>query len=230
MDLPSILVVDDDPGIGPLLQSLFEIEGWETRTALTGENGLELFDAKLPDLTVLDIGLPGIDGFEVCRRITSRSSNPVIMLSARDAEDDKVKCLEIGADDYLTKPFKNKELVARVKVSFRHHQRGVHSAATATIAEGSITVDFRARQLKTDGRTIKLTGTECSLLAELLLNPGKVLEDSFLLKKVWGEQYGDEHNYLHVYINHLRSKIEPDPQNPKYILTIQGVGYKFANP
>lgn len=229
MENTSILIVDDDPYIINLLGDLFESEGWDTRSALTGEKALELFDKSVPDLTVLDIGLPGVDGYQVCREITARSISPVIMLSARDGMQDKVKCLQIGADDYVTKPFKTEELLARTKAALRRYQRGLHPSTNATFTSGAISIDFHSRRVKVHDQDIKLTRTEYSILQELALNAGNIVEDKYLLQRVWGPQFGKEREYLYVHINHLRSKIEPDPQNPKYIITVPGLGYMFRN-
>jgi DNA-binding response OmpR family regulator len=222
----SILIVDDDPSITELLKDTFELEGWGTRSALTGEKALELFDRDLPDLVVLDIGLPGMDGFQVCREITSRSVVPVMMLSARDGMEDKVTCLEMGADDYITKPFRTEELVARIKAIFRRYERSLNLQQT-TFADKRISMDFSARQIKIDDKEVKMTRTEYLLLQELVTNAGKVLDDRSLLQKVWGPQYLNQREYLYVYIGHLRAKIEPDIQNPRYIIRVQQMGYVF---
>jgi DNA-binding response OmpR family regulator len=226
VDHSTILIVDDDPAINELLKDTFEAEGWESNSALTGEKALELFDKHLPDLVVLDIGLPGKDGFQVCREMTGRSNVPVIMLSARDETQDKVKCLEIGADDYVTKPFKTGELVARIKAVFRRYDRSLDSQV-APFSDGWLSVNFRSRQVKVNGQEVKLSRTEFLLLQELVFNAGKVLDDRSLLQKVWGPKYENEREYLYVYIGHLRAKLERDVQNPQYIIRVQATGYIF---
>ena len=156
------------------------------------------------------------------------SLNPIIMLSARDGEQDKIKCLEMGADDYVTKPFKPLELLARIKAVFRRYERSLNSAAGSSFTNGDISIDFHSMQVRAHDQDIKLSRIEFALLRELALNSGNILDDKYLLHRVWGPQYGEERQYLYVYINHLRLKLEHDPQNPRNIITVPGLGYMFS--
>jgi len=176
---------------------------------------------------ILDIMMPKVDGFEVCQRLREWSQIPIIMLSARGDEEDKVKCLDLGADDYITKPFGVEELLARVKAVFRRTQAVGATLTRPAFTSGDLTINFVERRVTIADREVKLTPTEYNLLQELVLNAGKVLTHTHLLSKVWGPEYRDEREYLHVFIRRLRNKLEPDPTNPSYIITVPGVGYQF---
>ncbi|GAH26449.1 unnamed protein product, partial [marine sediment metagenome] len=224
---PRILVVDDEPGVIRALQASLEANGFEILTATDGSEALEVIDKELPDLLILDIIMPKMDGFEVCRRVRQRSEIPIIMLSARQSEEDKVQCLNLGSDDYISKPFSMNEVVARVKAVLRRTTRIDTTSAQPSFTCGSLTIDFAKRRVTIAGNEVRLTPTEFSLLQELTLNADKVLTHTHLLKTVWGPEYGQEREYLRVFVGRLRAKLEPNPLDPKYIVTVPGVGYKF---
>ncbi len=184
---------------------------------------------ELPDLVILDIMMPKMDGFEVCRRLREWSQIPTIMLSARGDETDKVKCLDLGADDYLTKPFGTRELLARVRAVLRRTEATKTVSTPPLFTSGDLRISFAQRQVTVAGKEVKLTPTEYSLLQEFVLNAGKTLTHSYLLDRVWGPEYRDEREYLHVFVHRLRTKLEPDATNPKYIMTVPGVGYRFRD-
>ncbi len=223
-----ILVVDDDPAISRLLCANLKARGYEVITAVDGEEALEMMDREIVNLIVLDIMMPGVDGVEVCRRIREWSRVPIIMLSARGDEKGKVNCLELGADDYLTKPFGVAELIARVKTALRHSNATQVAPTRSTFTSGNIEINFPTRRVTVDGTEVKLTPTEYSLLEQLVVNADKVLTHSMLLHRVWGEEYYSEKEYLRVFIGRLRKKVETNPENPKHIITVPGVGYHFA--
>jgi two-component system KDP operon response regulator KdpE len=184
---------------------------------------------ELPDLVILDIVMPKMDGFEVCRRLREWTQVPIIMLSAKGDESDKVKCLDLGADDYITKPFGKDELIARVRAVLRRAEAAATTSTKPSFACGDVRVNFASRQVTVAGNEVKLTPTEYTLLQELVLNASKVLTHTHLLNKVWGPEYRDEREYLHVFVRRLRSKLETDPTKPRYILTVPGVGYQFKD-
>jgi len=225
MRCPRVLVVDDDLAIIKFLRANLKAEGYETLTALDGNQALETVERELPDLVILDIMLPNIDGFELCQRFREWSQMPIIMLSARGDAEDKVKCLNLGADDYVSKPFSVNELTARVRAVFRRTQETT-APTQPSFSCGDLQIDFVRRKVTIAGEEIKLTPTEFSLLQELALNAGKVLTHTQLLHKAWGPEYMTERDYLHTFIGRLRAKIEPD-RAPKYITTVPGVGYQF---
>jgi len=196
---------------------------------MNGAEALQAFEMELPDLMVLDIMMPRMDGFDVCRRIREWSQVPIIMLSARGDEDDKVKCLDLGADDYITKPFGKDELIARVKAVMRRTESAAAVPTRPSFSSGDIDINFVRRQVTVAGKEVKLTPTEYNLLQEFVLNAGKVLTHTHLLNKVWGPEYREETQYLHVFVRRLRAKLEPDPTNPRYIVTVSGVGYQFKD-
>lgn len=222
-----ILVIDDELSIIKFLRANLEANDFEVLTAVNGAEGLETFEMEIPDLVILDIMMPKMDGFEVCRRVREWSQIPIIMLSARADEGDKVKCLDLGADDYVTKPFSAGELVARVKAVIRRVEAAV-TPSESSFVSGDLSVNFTKRRVSVSEKEVKLTPTEYSLLQELILNAGKVLTHTHLLNKVWGQEYIDDTQYLHVFVRRLRTKLEPDPLNPSYILTVPRVGYQFA--
>ena len=222
-----ILVVDDELSIIKLLRAKLTAESYEVLTAMNGAEALQTFETELPDLVILDIMMPKIDGFEVCRRLREWSQVPIIMLSARGDESDKVKCLDLGADDYLTKPFGASELISRVRAVLRRNKASATIPTQPSFASGDLEINFAQRRVAVAGTELKLTPTEYALLQELVLNAGKVLTHTHLLDKVWGLEYREDTQYLHVFVRRLRAKLEPDPANPKYITTVSGVGYQF---
>jgi len=229
MDKKRILVVDDDPAILRLLSTNLKARGYEVSTATNGEESMEAVRSDFVDLIILDIMMPKTDGVEVCRRIREWSDVPIIMLSARGDEKDKVNCLDLGADDYLTKPFGIAELIARVKTAFRHRGDPTVAPAQPSFTFNGMEINFAKRRVTVSGKEITLTPTEYSLLQHLAVNSDKVLTHSMILQSVWGTEYSSEKEYLRVFVGRLRRKLEPDPKNPKYIQTIPGVGYHLAS-
>jgi two-component system KDP operon response regulator KdpE len=228
MDKKRILIVDDDPAILRLLSTNLKARGYEVTTATDGEEALEAVQKDFIDLMILDLMMPKIDGIEVCRRIREWSDIPIIILSARGDENDKVKCLELGADDYLTKPFGIAELMARINTAFRHRGDAAVAPAQASFTCDGLEINFAKRRVTVNGREIALTPTEYSLLQQLAVNSDKVLTHTMLLQTVWGNEYSSEKEYLRVFVGRLRKKLEPNPKNPRYIQTIPGVGYHLS--
>ena len=227
---PRILIVDDEPGVIRALQAGLETHGFETLGVMDGGKALEVIDREQPDLLILDIIMPKMDGFEVCRRVRQCSEMPIIMLSARQSEEDKVRCLNLGSDDYISKPFGMNELIARVKAVLRRTTGIGTTSVQPSLTCGSLTIDFVKRRVTIAGNEVRLTRTEFSLLQELTLNADKVLTHTHLLKTVWGPEYGEEKEYLRVFIGRLRAKLELNPLDPKYIVTMPSIGYKFEAP
>jgi len=221
-----ILVIEDDPGILRALKTNLTRHGFEVETAETGGQALDSFSCRPPDLILLDLGLPDIDGTVVIQEVRARASTPIVVLSVRGAEHDKVTALDLGADDYLTKPFGVEELLARVRVALRH-AAGVASGTAAVFKTGDLEVDIEHRRVRVGAEEVHLTPTEYDLLKTFASQPDKVLTDRMLLRAVWGPEYGSEAHYLHVYVARLRRKIERDPQRPRYLLTEPGVGYRL---
>ncbi len=229
MEKTHILVVDDDPAILKLVYTNLKARDYKVTTAADGEEALEAVEKDFIDLIILDIMMPKLDGVEVCRRIREWSNVPIIVLSARGDEKDKVKCLELGADDYLTKPFGIAELMARIKTALRHGDTAKAAPAhPSTFTCGDLEINFAMRRVTINGNVVKLTPVEYSVLQHLVINVNKVLTHSMLLQSVWGNEYSSEKEYLRVFIGRLRKKLESDPKNPKYIQTVPGVGYHFA--
>ncbi len=224
-----ILVVDDEISIIKFLRANLKSMGYEVLAATDGAEALQTFEMELPDLVILDIMMPRMDGFEVCRRLREWSQIPIIMLSARGDETDKVKCLDLGADDYITKPFGTSELTARVKAVLRRTKAAATIPAQPSFTSGDLDINFARRQVTAAGKEVTLTPTEYNLLQELTSNAGKVLTHTHLLNRVWGLEYREEREYLHVFVRRLRAKLEPDPANPRYIMTVPGVGYQFKD-
>ena len=224
-----ILVVDDELNIIKFLRSNLEAGGFEVMAATDGALAINTFEKELPDLVILDIMMPKIDGFEVCRRLREWTQTPIIMLSARGDEGDKVKCLDLGADDYITKPFGAGELIARVNAVLRRSEVRANQPTGPAYTRDDLVINLAKRQVTVVGSEIKLTPTEYNLLQELVLNAGKVLTHTYLLNKVWGPEYREETEYLHVFARRLRLKLEPNPAVPKYLITVPGVGYQFQN-
>lgn len=222
-----VLVVDDEPAIVRALRTNLEGHGFRVDVAEDGASAVERFERFRPDVVLLDLNLPAIDGFGVIRAVRERGSTPIIILSARGAERDKVTALDLGADDFLTKPFGVDELLARVRVALRHVARP-DRGADAAFSTGDLRVDLERRVVTVREKPVHLTPTEYELLKALVANPDRVLTDRMLLQRVWGPEYGDESHYLHVYIARLRRKLEDDPQAPRYLITEPGVGYRLV--
>jgi two-component system KDP operon response regulator KdpE len=223
--LPSILVIEDEPQIRRLIRLTLESSGFRVDQAANGEEGLARFSTDSPEAIVLDLGLPDTDGIEVLKAIRTRSTVPVLILTVRSGEQDIILCLNAGADDYLMKPFRQGELVARVKAAIRHRQRPEEKGA---IVAGPLSVDLDARVVKRAGEIVKLTGTEYALLALFVRNAGRVLTHRYILEQVWGPACVEESQYTRVYVGQLRKKLEDDPSNPSLIITESGIGYRFA--
>lgn len=230
MPKEKILIVDDEARILRLVRSNLETQGYKVLTALDGESALTAAEMNDPDLIILDLMLPRLDGFEVCRRLREFSTVPIIVLTAKGEEVDKVKGLELGADDYLTKPFGIPELLARIKAVLRRTRVPPTQRLEPVFSLGDFSVNFAQRRVVANGRDVKLSPTEYKLLYELVTNAGRVVLHQDLLARVWGREYRDETEYLRVYIRYLRQKIEASPSAPKLILTEPGVGYRFAAP
>lgn len=218
-----ILVIDDDENLLKLIETALKREDWEVLTARDGAEGLRTAFSRQPDLIILDIMLPGMDGLETCRRLQELSSIPIIMLTALSSDTDVVKGLAVGADDYITKPFSLAELVARVRTCLRRSGGG--SAKSSVLVKGELTIDLARHKVSVKGKTIELTPTEFRLLSHLARNEGQVIPHRMLLEEVWGPEYSDQVDYLHLYIRYLRQKIEHDPSKPEIIKTERGVGY-----
>jgi two-component system KDP operon response regulator KdpE len=228
MEKKMILVVDDDPAILRLLSTNLKARGYGVITATDGDEALEAVQKDFVDLIILDIMMPRLDGVQVCRRIREWSDIPIIILSARGDENDKVKCLELGADDYLTKPFGIAELMARINTAFRHRGDAQAAPSQSVFKCDGLEINFAKRRVTIKGKPVTLTPTEYSLLQQLAVNSDKVLTHSMLLHSVWGNEYSSEKEYLRVFVGRLRRKLEPDPKHPRYIHTIPGVGYHLA--
>lgn len=223
---PHILVIDDELQIQRAVRTILTEKGFRVSTASRGEEGLTLAASTEPDIVILDLGLPDMDGVEVCTRLREWTQIPIIILSVRDSERDKVAALDKGADDYLTKPFGIEELLARVRVALRH-SAGRKGDQGKIIKAGALTIDLAWHIVKRGEDEVKLTGTEYKLLAYLASNHGRVLTHQSILTHVWGPADADHTEYLRVYMRQLRKKLEADPERPQYILTEPGIGYRF---
>lgn len=223
-----VLVVDDEPPILRAVRAYLTRRDFQVETAETGAQALDAYARRRPDLILLDLSLPDLDGCEVIRRVRDRGNTPIIVLSVRGAEQDKVAALDLGADDYLTKPFGVDELLARVRVALRHAARP-SSGSEAVFRTGALEVNLEQRRVKVAGEDVRLTPTEYDLLRTFIAYPNKVLTDRMLLQQVWGPEYGGESHYLHVYVARLRKKLEADPQRPRYLATEPGVGYRLLD-
>ncbi|HEX4906936.1 MAG TPA: response regulator [Acidimicrobiales bacterium] len=220
--MTSVLVVDDEPQIRRTLRSNLSARGYDVRLVATGEEALEAAADEAPDLVLLDLGLPGIDGVEVVRRLRATSGVPIVILTVRDGEADKIDALDAGADDYITKPFAIGELLARLRAALRR------AAPVATRVEtADFVVDLQARTVLANGTPVKLTPTEWHLVEVLTRNAGRLVTHHELLQEVWGPAYGRETNYLRVYMAQIRRKLEPEPSRPRHFITEPGVGYRF---
>lgn len=222
-----ILVIDDEPGILRAVQTNLGRHGFRVDTASSGKNGLEAYARSRPDLVLLDLGLPDMDGLEVIREIRQRSDTPIIVLSAREAERAKVAALDLGADDYLTKPFGVNELLARVRVALRHAARP-KVGTEPVVRLGQLEVDLERRTLSVSGVQVHLTPTEWDLMKLFTAHPDKVLTDHMIMDSVWGATYRAQAHSLHVYVARLRKKLEADPGARRHLITEAGVGYRFV--
>ena len=227
MSEATILVVDDEPQIRRVMRSTLSTHGYLITEAKTGEEALESVRKERPDLVLLDVNMPGMGGIEACREIRRSSDAPIIMLTVRNAERDKVLALDAGADDYVVKPFRIEELLARIRAALRRYSPG---DAVPPFVSKDLTIDFEGRQVAVRGETVHLTPKEYDVLKHLVANQGKPLTHRRLLQSVWGPDYGEETENLRVVINQLRKKIETDPARPKYILTEPWIGYRFQPP
>ncbi len=230
MQNPLVLVVDDEKTLRDFVRKNLEKRGYNVLSASTGIEALSVFSTNNVDLVILDLMMPRMDGLETTRRIRQRSMVPIIILTALDEESDKIKAFDYGADDYLTKPFGVGELLARVKAVLRRSRWSEPPTREGQLIHGEVAVDLERHELIVRGQEIKLTPTEFNLLVYLMEHAGKVLPHQAILKNVWGPEYGDETEYLRVYIGHLRHKIENDPSKPHYLRTERGIGYRFEAP
>ena len=223
----TILVIDDEPRIVRFVQLHFEMKGARVIGAGTGREGLEILREQLPDLVVLDVNMPGLDGFETLAELRRFSEVPVIMLTVQAGEQDRIRGLDLGADDYVAKPFSPAELVSRAQAVLRRF-RAPASGALVRV-DDALQIDFAAREVIVQGERVKLRPTEWRLLYHLVKNAGWLMTHELILTKVWGPEYVGQDNYVRLYVTYLRKKIEPDPAHPRYILTERGVGYRFVD-
>jgi two-component system, OmpR family, KDP operon response regulator KdpE len=224
-----ILVVDDEPQIRRVMRATLVTEGYEVADARSGDDALERIHSEKYDLILLDINMPGITGIETCRQIRLVSDVCIIMMTVRDKESDKVAALDVGADDYVTKPFSMPEMLARIRAALRRTATSPQSAVS-NVRIGEVEIDFRARCLISHGKQIRLSSKEFDLLSYLASHPNRVIPHEELLHAVWGPEYGEEREYLRVFINRLRKKIEPSPQEPQYLIKEPWIGYSLKLP
>ena len=223
-----VLLVEDDQRVLRFVRANLEASGYRVATALDGESALTVFAWELPDIVLLDVGLPNLDGYSVCARIREFSNVPIIMLTALADEADIVRSLDLGADDHLSKPFSVQELLARVRAVLRRGQLADEVPGQPSLTIDELRIDFAQRAVSRGGQKINLTPTEYKLLYYLAINAGQILTHTQLLRKVWGSAYENEISYLWVYVSRLRKKLEPDPANPRFVLSEAGVGYTLA--
>ena len=222
-----ILLIEDEKQIRRFLRMTLEAEGHTVSEASNGKQGMAEADRCRPDLVILDLGLPDMDGVEVVRQLRTWTDNPIVILSARSDEAQKVSALDIGADDYLTKPFGNSELMARIRVHLRKRVIETRDASSQLFQFGEVCVDFPQRRVSRAGEPVHLTPIEFKLLSVMILGAGKVLTHSYLLREVWGAGHAERGHYLRIYMGHLRQKLEDDPARPAHIVTETGVGYRL---
>jgi two-component system KDP operon response regulator KdpE len=227
MSSATILVVDDEPQIRRVMRTALASHGYTIAEAKTGEEALESFRKEKPDLVLLDVNMPGMGGMEACREIRAHSDVPIIMLTVRNTEKDKVQALDAGADDYVVKPFGIEELLARIRAALR---RVMSAEIPPAIVSPELQINFETRKVIVRGKSVRLTPKEFGLLRQLVANAGKPLAHRALLQSVWGPDYGEETEYLRVFVNQLRKKIEPDPRHPRFIRTEPWIGYRFELP
>ena len=224
-----ILVVDDEKRIVSIIRRNLEVDGFDVVEAYNGAQAIDKFRTSLPDLVVLDVMMPDMDGFTVLETIREISSTPVIMLTAKGEEEDRVRGLELGADDYVPKPWSSRELTSRIKAVLRRVNSNDDGETGKIVVDDRLTIDFDRHEVLVEGKQVKLRPTEYRLLYHLVKNAGWVLTHDQILTRVWGYEYQDEPHYVRLYINYLRKKLEKDPANPQYILTERGVGYRFVD-
>ena len=228
IDQPRILIVDDEPQLTRVLRTGLKSRGYDVRAAADGLAGFETFNDWHPDLVITDLAMPNVDGLELCRRLRAVSQVPIIVLSAKGEEKTKVEALDLGADDFVTKPFGIDELLARVRASLRRAKAPQMNEATPTILDsGDFHVDLESREITVRGKPIHLTPKEFDLLVYFIKHSGKVLTHRTLLAALWGGNYVEQNEYLRVFVGNLRKKIEPDAASPRYILTEPWIGYRF---
>lgn len=223
----TILVVDDEPRMVQFITMNLELEAFRVVSAFDGYQALEKMTRELPDLVILDIMMPDMDGFETLRKIRKVSAVPVIFLSAKGEEFDRVKGLDLGADDYIAKPFSPRELVSRIRAVLRRLEPVAPALGLPVKVDDDLCINFEQRKVIVRGQEVRLRPTEYRLLYQLVTNAGRLLTHETLLSRVWGPEYRDEDHYVRLYITYLRQKIEKDPKNPKYILSERGLGYRF---
>ena len=223
----TLLIVDDEPRIRDLVRMNLELEHYRVEEAINGIEALEKLRDILPDLVILDVSMPEMDGFETLRHMREVSTVPVIMLTVRQSEADKIRGLDLGADDYLAKPFSPPELLSRIRALLRRSLMAPPARKTMIVVDLDLTIDFSRREVMVRGKKVVLRPTEYRLLYHLVHNAGRLLTHETLLSKVWGHEYRDESHYLRLYITYLRQKLEKDPAHPHYILTERGLGYRF---
>lgn len=224
-----ILVVDDEARMARFVRMNLELEGYRVSTVANGMEALTVVREELPDLVLLDVMMPGMDGYETLEHIRQTSSVPVIMLTVKAEEEDKVRGLELGADDYVTKPFSPRELASRVKAALRRAEMPAPGQKSVMVIDDGLSVDLQRREVLVRGERVKLRPTEYRLLYHLVNNAGWVMTHEMLLSKVWGYEYRDDTQLLRLYVTYLRQKIEPDPAHPRYIFNERGVGYRFVD-
>jgi DNA-binding response OmpR family regulator len=225
-----ILVVDDEPHVLKLVKANLESSGYKVLTAADGEQAIETVESEVPDIVILDLMLPKLDGYAVCRRVREFSTVPIIMLTARSAQVDLVHGFEMGADDYLTKPFSVTELLMRVQAVLRRSKWPEEILTRQGFKTGPIEIDFAQHRITVDGEEVRLTPTEYRLLAYMASNANRVITHREMLRAVWGPEYGEESEYLRVYMRYLRQKLEAEPSDPRYLLTQPGAGYMLHQP
>lgn len=225
MNKPSLLIIDDEPQIRKLLEIVLESNGYKPCQAAGGKDGIIMAASHPPDLILLDLGLPDKSGHEVLKELRSWYARPIIILSVQNSEEDIVKALDNGATDYLSKPFRTGELLARIRSALR---RSATPGSEPVLAFGNLEIDLASRTVKRNGEPVKLTATEFSLLSLLAINDGRALTHQFILKEIWGVGYQTETQYLRVFVAQLRKKLEDDPNKPKHIITESGIGYRFV--
>jgi two-component system, OmpR family, KDP operon response regulator KdpE len=223
-----ILVVDDEPRMVQLISMNLKLEGFQVVSAADGYQALERVTREMPDLVLLDIMMPDMDGYETLKKIREVSAVPVIYLSVKAEESDRVRGLDLGADDYITKPFSNRELVSRIRAVLRRTETENYNHKTEIRVDDELIINFDRRLVMVRGKEVRLRPTEYRLLFQLVSNAGKLLTHETLLARVWGPEYNDEDQYVRLYITYLRQKIEKDPKNPRYILSERGLGYRFV--
>jgi two-component system KDP operon response regulator KdpE len=225
---PAVVLIEDEPQIRRFLRATLATQGYRLFEATTGADGIVEVGSRLPDVVVVDLGLPDMDGLDVIRRLREWTTVPIIVLSARGQEQDKVAALDAGADDYVSKPFGAGELMARIRVALRHTTGASHEGGEASFKVGELQIDFVRRHVRIGAREVRLTPIEYKLLTTLAHNAGKVVTHQQLLREVWGPSHTDQSHYVRVYMAQLRHKLEAEPARPRYLLTEPGVGYRLA--